>query len=71
MGREELLQEATCVSCGETVSPGLGRAFLISDDDFLCFECAEERGGRWDERRDAWVEAPDLRDLMDAHRAHA
>lgn len=54
-----------CVLCGETISPEGERGFAFGADNVLCWECATERGGRYDAERDAWETPPDLSDLPD------
>jgi hypothetical protein len=42
----------------------------MSDDAFLCLECALKRGGVFDEDTDRWVVPPDVEDLSDERRPH-
>jgi putative phosphoribosyl transferase len=56
-GNEDLVR---CVDCGVLLSPATDRAYAISAEDFLCFSCAERRGGEYDEDEDRWVTAPEL-----------
>jgi hypothetical protein len=47
-----------CSCCGLPVTPGLDRTFALAEDRALCFECSVERGGKYDETRGCWVQAP-------------
>jgi hypothetical protein len=49
-----------CLDCGVLISPATDRAYAISAQDFLCFGCAERRGGVYDEAEDRWTTAPEL-----------
>jgi hypothetical protein len=59
-----------CIDCGDEVLPGAGRAYSISPELVLCFDCAVARGGEYDERLDRWVKDPDLRGEPDERRPH-
>ena len=63
MHRFETLEFATCVICGAEIAPARDRGYAAGPDTFLCFACATERGGTWDELHDRWLEAPDTRDF--------
>jgi hypothetical protein len=58
MNREEWNELAECVVCGEAVSVSRDRGFPLNDQDCLCFACATERGGVYDEGTDLWTTAP-------------
>lgn len=68
---DERDEESTCIDCGATLWPEVDRTFSPGPDAFLCFACAEKRGGVYDADRDRWVEPPDTRDLPDERRPHA
>jgi hypothetical protein len=63
MHRSESRELASCLACGAEVVPGRDRAFALSPDRFLCFSCATQRGGSWDELHDHWTAEPETRDL--------
>jgi hypothetical protein len=54
---------AVCAACGTELEPETERGFRIGDRGALCFECAVERGGAYDETQDRWLEPPDLEGL--------
>lgn len=60
MHRSETYDLVHCVSCEEEISADDRRAYLFGDGAALCYECAIERGGRYDEGRDDWTRAPDV-----------
>lgn len=71
MNESEWTQATTCVACGADVSPEVDRAFACSSDTYLCFACAEGRGGVYDAEQDRWIVAPDTSGLQDERRPHA
>ncbi len=52
-----------CLACGAEISVARDRAFAVSADEALCFDCAVERGGVYDERLDRWVAPADASNL--------
>jgi hypothetical protein len=54
---------AVCADCGTEVEPDGDRGFRVGDRAALCFECAVERGGTYDETEERWLEPPDLEGL--------
>jgi hypothetical protein len=60
-----------CVDCGAVLWPDVDRTFACSADTYLCFECAERRGGVYDEEADGWSVPPDMSGLPDERRPHA
>jgi hypothetical protein len=58
MHRSETPDLATCAICGAEIVPARDRAYAAGRDTFLCFACATQRGGTWDELQDRWLEAP-------------
>ena len=65
MYREESDSMRACADCGATVDPDRGRAYGGGEGVLLCSECAQRRGGSYDEIQDSWVRAPDVGDLID------
>ena len=63
MHLSEIAQLIPCAACGAEVSQR-DRAYAFGDDDLLCFACATERRGVYDEARDRWVVEPDNSDLV-------
>lgn len=61
---------ADCLDCGATMAPGPDRAFALSAETFLCFACAQRRGGVYDAAPDRWTRAPDVADEPDERRPH-
>jgi hypothetical protein len=70
METDELEELVRCFDCGAMIAPGPDRAYAISDESFLCFECAERRGGRYDHDADEWIVAPNVADEPDERRPH-
>ena len=58
MHRSEAYDLVRCLQCGAEVSSSQDRAYALGEDAVLCMRCAMQRGGRYDEGRDAWVEPP-------------
>lgn len=63
----EWTDEATevCAQCGARVAPAAERGFKSGVSVVLCWQCAIERGGQYDEERDEWIVKPHLEDLPD------
>jgi hypothetical protein len=51
---------AVCADCGTEVELDIDRGFRVGERAALCFECAVERGGTYDENDERWLEPPDL-----------
>lgn len=64
-------QASSCVDCGAEIWPEVDRAFSYGSEEYLCFGCAERRGGVFDADEDRWTSAPDLSGLPDERRPHA
>lgn len=62
MHRSEAEGLEQCASCGAEVAAE-DRVFAISDEEVLCFECAIQRGGAFDDPHDRWSREPDVTDL--------
>jgi hypothetical protein len=60
MEESELGELMRCVACGVEINPAIDRGFEASPDRVLCSNCAERRGGVWDEARSTWSREPDL-----------
>lgn len=58
-------EREVCASCGERIALDSERGFVFGTGNVLCAACATRRGGRYDARRDAWDEPPDLSGLAD------
>ncbi len=70
MNESEWAETTVCFICGAELSPEVDRAFACSPEIYLCFECAEARGGVYDAGEDRWVVAPDTSGLADERRPH-
>ncbi len=57
---QEEIELSECAGCGVEIDLHRDRYFAFSDEGFLCFECAIERGGTYDERNDSWAISPDV-----------
>ncbi len=67
MRRTEYEELVDCNACGTTVDPSTDRVFAFgAEDDFLCWECAVQRGGAWDEDLQVWSTAPRVEGLVTA-----
>jgi len=60
---EDEAQHEVCVECGADVSLVGERAVAVADEVLICPQCAERRGGVYDEQTDEWAPAPDVADL--------
>jgi hypothetical protein len=60
MHESELATLVRCSDCGSEVRPSVDRGFVAEPDTVLCYDCAERRGGAWDEERGIWSGAPDM-----------
>ncbi|MBI2893725.1 MAG: hypothetical protein HYY06_09250 [Deltaproteobacteria bacterium] len=63
MHRSEAEDLVLCAVCSAEISVSRDRGFAFGSESALCFGCALDRGGVWDELHDTWLEAPDVRDL--------
>lgn len=54
-----------CSHCGDRVAPGVERGFRSGISIVLCWRCAVERGGQYDEERNIWTVSPHIADLPD------
>jgi hypothetical protein len=63
MHRDEMDQLESCADCQAEIRAAQDRAFVFGTTGVLCSACAARRGGRYDAGRDAWVIAPEYRDL--------
>jgi hypothetical protein len=63
MHRSEAREFESCTECGAEVHVARDRTYALDADHVLCFACAVKRGGAYDERRDLWIEVPNVADL--------
>jgi len=63
MHRSEDRELVDCIDCGATIAAERERAFAVTDDVYLCLDCAVRRGGVYDELHDRWVTPPKVSDL--------
>lgn len=64
MHRSETENLIPCADCGVETAPAIERGFGVASDLALCFDCALQRGGRWDEELARWSTEPDLFGLV-------
>lgn len=64
MHRSEAENQAPCAVCGVETASALERGFDVDSETVLCYACACERGGRWDEERATWSSEPDVVSLV-------
>ncbi len=60
MHRSEEATLSDCTVCGAQIADENDRAFVLDEDRTLCFECAIEHGGVYDELHDHWDQPPQL-----------
>ena len=60
MHESEVDSLVQCADCGAEIRVSVDRGFVAEPDTVLCYDCAERRGGAWDEERAIWSGAPDL-----------
>lgn len=65
MEPEEWEVSEACALCGAAIGAEHDRCFAFGTGNLLCWECAAERGGRYDFERDAWDRPPELAGLAD------
>ncbi len=59
----DALSLTRCISCASEISFARDRAFAITDEDALCYACAIDRGGVYDELHDRWTKPADASGL--------
>ncbi len=64
--REEWEMEELCTDCGGSVVPDRDPCFFF-EEEILCFECAQNRGGRYDSEYEQWATFPDISELHNDH----
>lgn len=68
MHRSESDQAVPCAVCARPVYPGADRGYEIGPTRSLCWQCAVDRGGAYDESSDRWTVAPNVGDLAEEER---
>lgn len=63
-------EASACIDCGAVLWPDVDRSFASGPETYLCFSCAERRGGVYDPHEDHWSVAPDISGLPDERRPH-
>ena len=64
MGRNAAEAILECVDCRGAIDRAPGRGYRHAGDWGLCFACALERGGQYDENEDCWLVPPDIDSLL-------
>lgn len=64
MQEEELDLFVDCRSCGRRVDVDAEVTYGFGESDLICFECAVDRGARYDIDEDRWQSEPRLDDLI-------
>jgi hypothetical protein len=67
---DEWIDASVCVDCGAQLWPDVEPTFATGPNTYLCFECAERRGGVYDADEDRWTVPPDASGLPDERRPH-
>jgi hypothetical protein len=60
MDELERAEMSTCVACGAEISIERERGYALGGATALCFACAMDRGGVYDETRERWTTPPDV-----------
>jgi hypothetical protein len=63
MHRSEADSLIHCSECGSEISLNLDRTYAVTEDEGMCFACAIQRGGVYDELHDSWTQPPTLSSL--------
>lgn len=63
MTNETSEEFASCADCGCSLDPALERGYG-REDWVLCWRCAVQRGGSYDENEDTWTVEPRVHDLL-------
>lgn len=63
MEEEELDRFVDCWSCQRRVDVDAEVTYALGEGDVLCFECAVDRGARYDVDEDRWLREPRLDDV--------
>lgn len=63
MHREELEQLDVCASCQASIIPNEEESFAFGPNSVLCWKCAIDRGGVYNEYEERWTTAPNVSDL--------
>jgi hypothetical protein len=53
-----VLEVTRCMLCASLVKPGAAPVYALDEDAVLCFHCAVQRGGTYDDARRTWVALP-------------
>lgn len=64
MEEEALDLFVDCWSCRRRIDVDAEVTYALGEDDVLCFECALDRGARYDVDEDRWIEEPRVDDVM-------
>jgi hypothetical protein len=67
---EDWSEPTACCECGAPIWPDIDRAFACSPELYLCFACAERRGGAYDASQERWTVPPNVVGLPDERRPH-
>ncbi len=68
--RDDWDELTRCIECGAELWPEVDRAFACAPEAYLCFECAERRGGVYDADEDRWTTPPNVIGLVDERQPH-
>lgn len=63
MHRSETENLMRCSDCGVEFQPASERGYTFGVRGALCWDCAERRGGRYDDLHETWVNPPNLKGL--------
>ena len=70
MHHQESDEQVRCASCGALIAPDTERGYGFGFDNYVCWECALQRGGVYDADQDRWRIVPDVQDLYDERRRY-
>ena len=57
-------ERLSCGACGSLLDPG-DRVYAFGSGGVICFPCAIQRGGTYDDGQDRWTQAPDVSNVAD------
>ena len=64
MYESETDEYTRCAACDSEISTK-DRVYAFGVEELLCFQCAVERHGVYDEADDSWTVAPNVVDLLE------
>jgi hypothetical protein len=60
-------ERLACAACGSLIEPA-DRTYPFGAEGVICFPCAIQRGGTYDDGNDRWTRNPDVSDVAEPER---